>query len=143
MAAGTLQLADDFVTAGDRVASAERDRASPTPFYLYAHGIELALKAYLILRGFDDGGLRKVGHDLEAALAEAQANRLSEGLALAPEGELAIRMINPYYEGKELEYLVTGFKRYPTLGALARCARTLIQRLHPLIRSELRDRSSS
>jgi len=77
----------------------------PVPHYLAGHAIELALKAHLVHRGADERSLKSLGHDLEAAMRASNANLIA---ILTPEEEAAIRWINPYYEGKELEYTAFG-----------------------------------
>jgi hypothetical protein len=49
--------------------------------------------------------LRKTGHDLEKAMAGADAEATRDP---DKEEDAEIRWINPYYAGKELEYIVEG-----------------------------------
>ena len=76
-------------------------------------------------------------------LQRANERGLGEVFALLPEHEAAIRLMNPYYQGKELEYLVTGFKSYPQLEYLQSCVNGLLGALEPHLRSVVARRLTS
>jgi hypothetical protein len=130
-AVGTWNLADEFAQAGDKlkplVGTLER-----FPLYLlYGHGIELALKAFLISQGVTEKKLRDIGHDLTKALHAAQAHDSFES---PPEYDLqVIDLLNPYYKGKEFEYLVPGAKQFPQADDLGEVAHRLLAALRPII----------
>lgn len=87
-------------------------------YYLAAHAIELALKAYLRSMGLELRELKEIGRNLGDALMRAAAIGLMSRVSLTP-GELeAVAMIDDYYRGKELEYRVTGFVHYPDVQVL-------------------------
>lgn len=65
------------------------------------HAIELALKAYLALKGESERQLRAYGHDLDAAMLSAQ----HQGLVLRADTVRAIQLLSPVH--KEL------LQRYP------------------------------
>jgi hypothetical protein len=48
----------------------------PGQYVLFAHAIELALKAFLHNKGVTDAGLKNIRHDLASLLIEAQARGL-------------------------------------------------------------------
>jgi len=94
-----LSMSERFLNAAKALSRPEHP--FPVPHYLAGHALELALKAHLLHRGADEKTLRKVSHDLEAALGEAdQAVRD----ALKPEQLAAIKWLNAFYSGKVLEY---------------------------------------
>lgn len=135
-------MAHDFARAGELFHTHHPDTIAAPAFYLYCHAIELSLKALLIVRGTSERQLRNVGHDLEAGLQAAVSHGLGEVASLSAEERAAIRVMNQYYRGKELEYLVTGFKSYPTLDLLHSCATKLLSAIEPYLRAQLARRPS-
>ncbi len=136
-------MAHDFAQAGELFHTHHPDTIAAPPFYLYCHAIELSLKSFLIVRGTSERELRRIGHDLEAGLEAASSQGLGEVASLPGEEQAAIRVMNQYYQGKELEYLVTGFKSYPTLNLLHSCATKLICAIEPYLRTQLALRPTS
>ena len=100
-----------------------RGEVSPVPagailpaYYVACHGLELAMKAFLRARGFDDRRLRNLGHDLRRCLKRADASGFSAFVKLDSDETDAITWISPQYRAKELEYVVTqGFKALPDM----------------------------
>lgn len=114
-ALGLWRYAKEFAEAGRVVSHIKGGEPFIPTYYLFAHGIELVLKAFLRSQGVDLKKLRDIGHDLEGALEEAQNHGLGTHVTLRREDVVAIKMINSFYKNKELEYITTGFKSLPEL----------------------------
>lgn len=80
----------------------------PVADYVLAHGLELALKAFLGARGWTVGDLRRVSHDLEVALKAANEAGLAQYVPVSTEERLTLMALNEPYAAKHLEYLDTG-----------------------------------
>ena len=128
---GTWNLANEFVEAGDKLQGLLSTLGSFPLYLLYGHGIELALKAFLISQGVTDNALRGMGHDLTKTLTAARAHDSFE--PLSDHDIQIIELLNPYYKGKEFEYLMPGVKNLPQLDGLGDVARQLLATLRPII----------
>lgn len=126
-ALGLWTLAEEYFEAGKVVQVAAKGRISRPAYYLYTHGIELALKAYLRGCGFTLDQLKCMGHDIGQILAEATACDLLEETGLDRNEVGALLRIGPYYRNKELEYTKIGFKRYPILSLLESAGKKLLK----------------
>jgi len=138
-----LSLSKRFLDAAKDLSQQGRQGwGFPVPHYLAGHAIELALKAHLADSGSNDAALRKLGHDLEKAMARSDA----KVLAVLAQDEAAIRWLNPYYAGKELEYTVEGAAgrmiSVPDVSFLLRAAQKLHDHLDRAFRGEHRAKSS-
>jgi HEPN domain-containing protein len=80
--------------------------------YLYYHAIELYLKAYLRLKGFNVVQLRKIGHGIHK-LHEAA---IKNGLSYVSEDAAVIALIGENYLASR--YISTGFFQRPLPEAL-------------------------
>lgn len=103
-------------------------------YFLAARGIELGLKAYLLVMGKEESDLRRVSHDLEAALAEARRLGLDESFTLTPEEETILSWVNQTYEAKNLEYVPTGYFSLPDPNLVLNLGRRLMDALAPRVR---------
>ena len=132
-AVGTWRRADQFAQAGQLVSEAADIFTEPmVAYFLYCHAIELGLKSFLIGQGYTDCQLRDLGHDLEAALAAAEAHAEFEPVTLTEEDRETISMLSSYYKSKEFEYLFTGSARFPVLGQVQMTCAQLLQQIKPL-----------
>jgi hypothetical protein len=123
---GLWTSARAFFDAASVVAKQSEGRISIPAYFLYCRSIELFLKAFLrARRGL--GAVIRLRHDLDALMLAAEGEGLKSVAPLGEEQVGAIEMINPYYRGKELEYIVTGFKRLPQITVLHSCAFTLLE----------------
>jgi hypothetical protein len=129
-AIGTARFAHEFLSAAIREhASAhspvDADISSTPALYLMGHGIELALKAFLLGNGMTARELRKMGqngHDLIEAFNEAISRGLDCQLS-DEQGELAaLQVLNDRYYAKEFEYITTGATRVPRFSVLSAVA---------------------
>lgn len=101
---------------------------APVPvMFLTGQSIELALKSFLLLKGIPLNKLRKdYGHNLHRSLRKAKELGLFSIVSLS-EAELeTIEILNTLYSSKELQYIVTGTKKYPAFGPLAHATRRLL-----------------
>ena len=112
--------AEAFLDAADREFDAA-DGISIPGYFLVGRAAELALKSYLLAHGASEDDLRRIGHNLELALAEVNDLELPEHC------EEALVWLNPYYSGKDLEYPKTGFKHLPSREALQEIVRGLLK----------------
>jgi hypothetical protein len=124
-ALGLLTFGDEYATAAAMLRQRDRHYVNAPLFYLYAHALELHLKAFLRARNFTLAQLKTLGHDLSALLTEARQRGLASHVLLTPEQVAAITAVNVYYHEKELEYIVTGIKHFPPPDLLAAAAGAL------------------
>ena len=117
-------LAGEFLAAAKSMLSAKVGPSTPL-YFLICQSIELSFKAYIRGCGATKEQMRKIGHDLEKALRKAQSEKLSQFFNVTPEQEQALRMINLYYAGKDLQYAEVGFKRFPDVTVLLGLAEVL------------------
>ncbi len=133
-APGLLRSAREFMDA----ALIVHERRGNVPFspvyFLYGHAIELALKAFLRLHGYSMERIDEIGHNLESLVAEAHRFDLLTIIPMSSVHLEAISSLNPYYRGKELEYIDAGQKWHPSLPDLQSCCRTLVHRISLLCR---------
>ena len=127
---GFHRYASEFLRAADLLESG--DGFSPVPYYLHCHVIELALKAFLLAKGFPKKHLKhKLRHDLEKALNKAVQHGLQSEVTIEPKEEEAIGKANAYYVEKGFEYFDiskagTGYQGLPDLKILTDVSSRLI-----------------
>lgn len=116
---GFWNYARHFLTAA---RSARTDKEfSPVPYYLYCHGLELALKAFVLARGGTQHQLKsKIGHNLDRALRQAESKGLRDLVSLTQGETTQVQRANAYYDDKGFEYFtahpaVTGYPNLPEL----------------------------
>jgi len=101
-------------------------------FFLYARATELALKGFLLARRRSLGKVRKLQHNLELMLREAEAFGLQTTVPYTEDEARAVAAVNLYYEDKDLEYpelqsaLGEGFGRMPRIEDFAEFVRRLV-----------------
>jgi len=117
-------VAGEFLSAAQSLRSVNGSPSKPL-YFLICQSIELSLKAYIRGCGEAREQLIRIGHDLEKALKKAQSQNVSQFLKVTPGQERALKMINPYYAGKDLQYTEVGFKRYPDVTILLGLAQVL------------------
>jgi hypothetical protein len=124
-----------FVEAAEREFRHSGSDFSFPGYFLAGRAIELGLKVFLLLRGQSKRDLMSVSHDLVRALDAARGLGFDAVVRLRPEHEEALRMLNPYYESKDLGYPTTGFKSYPEPVAVLGCARQVLSDLDSAVRA--------
>lgn len=112
---------------------------SPVPYYLFSRSIELALKAFLLAKGFPKRKLkhRSIGHDLEKALKKAVSLGLHDIVVISSRHTDELKKANNYYASKGFEYFkvvkaVTGYRNLPDLAVLSDLASILVSKLEPI-----------
>jgi hypothetical protein len=108
----------------------------PVRPYLLCHAVELALKAFLSLRGAAMVELAEgpYGHNLDSLLAKALEADLLAVAALTETECDAIRLANTYYSGKVFEYPAVGealsaYPLMPPVDKLLEVASSLVESL--------------
>ncbi len=131
---GFHRYASEFLRAADSFKRG--DGFSPVAYYLRCHAIELALKAFLLAKGFPKNDLKhKLGHNLEEALKSATKHGLQSKVAIKPKEKEEIKKANVYYADKGFEYFqvpkaVRGYPKLPDLKILADVSSRLVSGLN-------------
>ena len=110
-------------------------------YYLYYHAVELALKSYIYFINQDENELKTIGHNLESAWFKALKMGVAEIYPENQELQQCIKMINPLYKGKELEYFYPGLKHLPAIEHINNSARSLIMALEYHYRMKLKNKT--
>ena len=132
---GLIRYASEFYAAGEAADKALGEWPgyeihAPVPvMFLMAQSIELSLKAFLLSSGVTLPTLRskKFGHRLSACLKEAQARDLAKIIALLPDDQSVIAVVDDLYSSKQLQYMVIGMKTFPSYGPLQAVALKLLE----------------
>lgn len=124
---GLWTSASGFFEAALVVTKQSEGRISIPAYFLYCRAIELMFKAFLRARGLGLDAVIRLRHNLNALLVAAEREGLKSIVTLDERQLAAIKMISTYYRDKELEYIVTGFKRFPDIRDLQSCASVLLE----------------
>lgn len=133
---GTWRFASEYLRAAEAVeaiAKNDADIAAPR-YYLLGHGIELALKAFLLAKDVSIAELRSMklmGHDLEKALIRAEGLGLSALVPLSSEERSFIVLLNKTYQPKEHEYIETGYAVWPQTSLLFAVLKKVLAAIKP------------
>lgn len=130
-AVAIFNLSDEFVQSGTQL-NIPINGISSVRYFLYCHGIELALKAFLVSQGTTDKKLRRIGHDLIVAFKAARRYE-SFKLLFDDKDRNLLAWLNSYYKDKEFEYLFVGLKSYPIPEAVHELAERFLVNLKPII----------
>jgi hypothetical protein len=109
---------------------------APIPvMYLVGHSIELSLKAYLAFHGIPLRELRskKYGHDLEKCHKKAKELGLNIHAKLDEGESRALTVLNELYSTKQLNYIVSGVKQFPTFGSIEGICRKFLDAICPIV----------
>jgi len=103
---GLWNRAKEFADAASVVADAAGDQVSLPAYYLWAHSIELSLKAFLFGCGVPLRRLKgkEFGHNLKALVGEAQRHNLKTTVHLNSREIGEIHLLNYNYVAKDFEY---------------------------------------
>ncbi len=140
---GLQIFAADFL-AGAKAIPPPDVPFAPTQPYLVCHALELALKAFLSLKGYPLDNLAggKFGHDLESLLDEAKRNGLDDFVKLEEDQKFQIVRASNYYASKAFEYpavfeLMRGNPEMPNTNILIDITETLVAALRePCIKAD-------
>lgn len=108
------------------------DGASMVAYYLVGHSIELALKSFLVAKGYSKAELRsrkKYGHNLANLLKECRRRKLGREAKLENAEIEAINLLNATYMSKRFEYLEYGIYRLPKYFFIRDVAAKLVSNL--------------
>ena len=125
---GISNDAREFLDAAHLVRREKPVWFAPT-YFLVCQSIELSLKAFLRGSGYSDKQLRQLGHDLDACIAAARVADIESHVSLSEAVVAAIGVINPYYDLKDLQYSMSGYKSYPPPESLLALAERLVEGL--------------
>lgn len=108
---------------------------APIPvLYLIGHSIELSLKAFLLHKGVTLQELRTgYGHDLHKCFRKAKELELLGGVTFGESELAAFEILNDLYSTKQLEYIITGAKRFPTFGYIQSMSQKLIETVSAMV----------
>ncbi len=129
---GTWRFAEAYLNAAKMQPAAPT--ASFVSYFLYGHGLELTLKAFLVSQGSTNTRLKRIGHDLTRALRAAGKHQTFGRVPITDRDRTIIAWLNSYYRDKEFEYLVTGFKSFPAVDEVRDVCERMLGNVKPLIR---------
>lgn len=136
---GLLTTGQGFCESANQINNGS---SSPLPvYYLYLHAIELALKSYIYFIHKDENELKYIGHDLDATLSRALEIGIADIYPENQELKECIKMLNPVYKGKELEYFYPGLKRLPAIEYINNSTNSLLKALESHYRMELKNKT--
>jgi hypothetical protein len=132
---GLYMYASEFLHAA-KAAPPSEIPLLPARTYLICHALELALKAFLSLKGrsLDQLASGAFGHNLDALLAEAQKLGISVVVRLNVRQLAEIRRASDYYSEKVFEYpavaeAIAGYPKNPNVRLLLSAAEALMEAL--------------
>lgn len=132
-AMGLLTDAKEMLAAAKLLHDSDVWKVQRPAYYLLGHSIELALKSFLLANGTSPGTLKKkLGHNLTKTARRVVAARSNSVSPIVQEYLAAIDLLNHYYQAKELEYRVTGTKRYPGKETLFAFLEAVIPNIEPV-----------
>jgi HEPN domain-containing protein len=131
-ALGWFNLAVSYRKAARHLASGEVGSTHPEmPVrFNYYHAIELLLKSFLVLHGYDEDRLRSIGHRVKNLAAEAAG----KGLHFDDEDEDVIDLMAEGSTVIDARYLRVGAFQWPALEALERTAESLVDSVGSALR---------
>lgn len=139
---GLLTTGQGFLKSANKLNDRPQWLAAPlSVYYLYFHGMELALKSFIYFRAEDENELKNIGHNLKKAWKRAQELGIEDIYPESEELQECIEMVNPTYKGKELEYFYPGLKTLPAVKHVSDACNELSQALDQHYRSELKNNS--
>jgi hypothetical protein len=118
----------EFLDAAHLVRREKPVWFAPT-YFLVCQSLELSLKAYLRGSGRSDTQLRRIGHNLKECAAAAKDAGIENHVRLSEADVAAITAINLYYQSKDLQYSISGYKSFPDLDSLIKLAERLWESL--------------
>jgi hypothetical protein len=106
---GFWNYAREFYCAAQKLHQDDND-INIVVYYLYCHSIEVVLKAVLNFKGYSEKNLKKIGHDLIKVWNKAKTSEPNLGDMVSDLEKLedVLKLLNPYYKGKEFEYIREG-----------------------------------
>ena len=137
---GLLTTGQDFLKSANRLNDGPQYLAAPlSVYYLFFHSMELALKSFIYLETENEKELKAISHNLEAAWNRAKELGIGEIFPESQELQECIAMVNPTYNGKELEYFYPGLKQLPAIENVSNACNNLNGALNQYYRPELKN----
>jgi hypothetical protein len=98
--------AENFLSVAKMIPAVPDDEFHPAQMFLIGRSLELALKAFLSLKGvpFDQMADGALGHNLDRLLIEAKNKGLDGLVRVSAEEENEINRVSVYYAEKVYEY---------------------------------------
>jgi hypothetical protein len=134
---GLIVYAESFLSAARLFTISSAQDFIPARTYLACHAVELALKAFLSLKGHSLAKLAggAFSHNLGTILTEAEQHGLSDVVGLTELQQFHIRRASKYYAEKVFEYPAIGealsaYSDRPDDGVLIAAAEVLVAELH-------------
>ena len=125
---GISNDAREFLDAAQLTRRDKPVTFTPT-YFLVCQSLELSLKAYLRGTGYSEKQLRQLSHDLVGCVAAAKAVSVENYVSLSAADVVAIAAINPYYQYKDFQYSISGYKSLPHPDVLLALAERLWESL--------------
>lgn len=130
-AMGLVTDAKEMLKAAEILHASDVWAVQGPTYFLLGHGIEVALKAFLLANGDSMDLMFKIGHNLAKAARRVVAT--SGPLAEVVKDYMpAIELLNLSYQAKEFEYRVTGSRSYPSKDVLINFLREIIRIIEPI-----------
>jgi hypothetical protein len=118
-------MAKQFVSDGQALGN----RVTAGQFFLFAHGIELALKGFLHSGGLTLQELQNIGHKLTELLQKCDANGLVRS---EPDSDIIVARLDKSLEHARLRYDFDYFDM-PVIDDLQRVARGILKDTEPTL----------
>lgn len=138
-AVGLARYAADFLEvalAADDIMGKKTEYSIVAPIpvlYMMGQAIELYFKAFLRHKGLDLKDLRKIGHNLKKAHKKCKELGLNSVVILESDDIEVLEILNELYCTKQLNYIVTGAKTFPSFGPLESLAKKLDKEISPYV----------
>ena len=113
---GLLNMSKDYLKAFNILennSDFKKGFSRDITFFLFCHGIELGLKAYLKSEKYSLNHLKSIGHDLKKLYILCKQKGIEKHLSFTQKDITVFEQLNLYYKNKDFEYSQTGFRSYP------------------------------
>lgn len=118
------RMSYEYINACEELEKS-RMRYSTICYYLVCHALEIAMKSYLILDGWEEKKIRNISHNLKGLM---KILKKGEYYIFTKQDEEYIIAVNKYYSKKDFEYLITaGEKLFPNLKLLKELTWSIIR----------------
>lgn len=127
---GISNDAREFLDAAQLTRREKSVTFTPT-YLLVCQSLELSFKAFLRGSGYSDKQLRQLSHNLHACAAAAKTADVERYVSLSAADADAIATINQYYQSKDFQYSVSGYKSLVHPDVLIALAERVWESLRP------------
>ena len=124
---GMITLSKEYLAAA-RVVRDSHNGISRVSYYLCGHSLELSLKAVLVGSRTSERTLRRIGHNLYAAVSAAETASDPMRARITNTHRAVLDLFAPYYDSKVYEYHAPGKASWPKIADLDEfCAVVLLE----------------